>query len=140
MKFWLTPLPGFNEKDFPYIVCSGWKSYNIINVDEMRMEVLIAASGKNVRSQEAAVIIERKDGFEFHFPNHNITDENKRLENWYCMNFKQDFIENLKQHRRLPIALYKETLKLVSDLQYELEKVNEENRQLKEFIANMSSK
>ena len=33
-KTWLAPLPGFDEKTFPFVIASGWQSYNLINVSD----------------------------------------------------------------------------------------------------------
>ena len=41
LKLWLAPLPGFDEKTFPFVIASGWQSYNLINVNDLSMEVLI---------------------------------------------------------------------------------------------------
>ena len=37
-----------------------------------------------------------------HFATYTISEDNKRLESWYCMNFKADFIDALKEFKRLP--------------------------------------
>ena len=37
LKYWIEPLPGFNEDTFPFVVISGWESFNLINVNEMNM-------------------------------------------------------------------------------------------------------
>ena len=46
-KYWIRELPGFNEVDFPFIICSGWETFNLINVNDFHMEPLVKASSKN---------------------------------------------------------------------------------------------
>ena len=31
-KFWMARLPGFHVNEFPFVVCSGWETFNLINV------------------------------------------------------------------------------------------------------------
>ena len=127
LKLWLAPLPGFNEETFPFVIASGWQSYNLINVNDLRMEVLIEASGKNARYQPAGVLLEVDSGFDLHFTTQTITDENKRLVNWHCMAFKDDFVQTLEEHKRLPITNYKESLEIISSLQKELSEERQKN-------------
>ena len=129
LKLWLAPLPGFDEETFPFVVASGWQSYNLINVSDMSMEVLIEASSKSVRNSVAGVLLEVHSGFNMHFTTQTITDENKRLVNWHCMSFKEDFIQTLKEHKRLPISTHKESLELISRLKKELIEERKKNIQ-----------
>jgi len=46
-KYWLSLLPGFDEQKFPFIICSGWETYNLINISNFHMQVLVTASGRN---------------------------------------------------------------------------------------------
>ena len=134
LKLWLAPLPGFDEETFPFIIASGWQSYNLINVEDMHMEVLIKASSKSVRNSVAGVLLKVDSGFNLHFTTQTITDVNKRLVNWHCMSFKEDFIQTIKEHKRLPIRTYKESLELISNLQKQLieerKTIQIENREL----------
>ena len=45
-KYWMRPVPGFHETDFPFVICNGWEHFNIINVKDGYMEPLIHASTK----------------------------------------------------------------------------------------------
>ena len=45
-KYWIREIPGFNENDFPFIICNGWETFNLINVRDLHMEPLIKASVK----------------------------------------------------------------------------------------------
>ena len=88
-------MPGFDEQTFPFLVCSGEETFNVINVRDFSQDVLIRASGKNFFSQKAAsfsMIEEESTSFTMHFATRTITAENKRLKQWHCMDFKEDFI------------------------------------------------
>ena len=50
-KFFFEPLPNFDEEKFPFLLCSGYESYTLINVKEGRSEVLIDASCNAMRAQ-----------------------------------------------------------------------------------------
>ena len=69
LKYWIETLPGFNEENFPFVICSGWESFNLINVNEMTMQEFVNPFGKfNMRmAQEAAIFIKEKSGFSMHF-------------------------------------------------------------------------
>ena len=43
-KFMLMPLPGFDKDTFPFVVCSGGKSMNLINVKNYQMQVMVNAT------------------------------------------------------------------------------------------------
>ena len=75
----MKPMPGFDEQNFPFVVCSGWMTFNIINIKEMTMEPLIEFLGKNVkgRSQEGAVFIKEDFGFSMYFDISSTTDTGK---------------------------------------------------------------
>ena len=48
-KFCFTPLPGFNTKTFPFIICSGFEHISLINVKEKFMQVFIKEPCNTVR-------------------------------------------------------------------------------------------
>ena len=43
-KDWLCTVPKFNTGSFPFIICSGVKTYNLVNVKTGRMSILIEGS------------------------------------------------------------------------------------------------
>ena len=45
-KYWMKPIPGFHETDFPFIICNGWHHFSIVNVRDYYMEPLVNASTK----------------------------------------------------------------------------------------------
>ena len=45
-KCWISLVPNFDTADFPFLICSGSQSYNIINVLTGHSEPLIHASTK----------------------------------------------------------------------------------------------
>ena len=40
-KYWLIPLPRFDVDKFPFIVCSGYSSYNIVNIKTGKIDPLV---------------------------------------------------------------------------------------------------
>ena len=40
-KAFIAPLPGFDEDKFPFLVCNGYESLNLINLKDLKTEVLI---------------------------------------------------------------------------------------------------
>ena len=32
-QFWITPMPGFDESTFPFLVCSGYETLSLININ-----------------------------------------------------------------------------------------------------------
>ena len=114
-KYWQCKLPHFDLDTFPFLVTSGQQSFNLINVRDYRMEVLILASAKNMQSQEAAFFKEEENGYSFHFTTIPMTEENKALENWHSMPFREDFFETLAKHGRLPITSYRTQLRMLAE-------------------------
>ena len=53
-KCWLQPMPFFDKDDLPFVIASGAKSYNIINVKKGIMHVLLKRKGNHCVAQEAA--------------------------------------------------------------------------------------
>ena len=43
-----------------------------------------------------------------HFSTQTTTDYGSTLYNWYCMEFKDDFVEHLDKEKKLPIATLEE--------------------------------
>ena len=40
-KYWMSPFPGFNLNDFPFVCLSGFESFNILNVNTGSMQILV---------------------------------------------------------------------------------------------------
>ena len=43
-KFYISPLPHFHEENFPFLICSGRESINLIDIKNIHTEPLIKAS------------------------------------------------------------------------------------------------
>ena len=113
-KYWIQPMPRFDAAKFPFLVCSGEATFNLVNVRDFTQDVLIQATGKNFRSQQAAFFQRGREGdFRMHFATRTITAENKRRKEWHCMSFKEDFVQMLTETGRLPISSMKEQQKLL---------------------------
>ena len=97
-KFFSIPLPLF-KNSFPFIVCTGYETINIVNVNTMQMFTLISAPCKNIKSQQAIFFKHTKPShnFEMHFSTQTTTDYGSTLYNWYCMEFKDDFVQYLTE-------------------------------------------
>ena len=106
-KFFITPLPFF-EYSFPFLLCTGYESINIINVNTYKMQTLIKAPCKTIKSQQAIFFEQTKDQFKMHFSTQITTDYGSTLYNWYCMEFKEDFKDYLEQEQKLPISSLEE--------------------------------
>ena len=104
LKRWISPLPGFDVETFPFLVCAGLASFNLINIQEGLTEVLIAADGDS-GSREAFFMLEKGNTFSMHFATSQ-SAAGQRTENWHCMRFREDFTETLRSFGRLPISSY----------------------------------
>ena len=124
-KYWIEALPGFDENEFPFVVCSGWLTFNIINVRDMVMEPLIDPFGKNKKamSQEGAFFIEQDFGFNMYFDTSTITDDGNKTKSLYRMSFKEDFISTLKTLGRLPSTSNTAKLDRINELENEVSKL-----------------
>ena len=52
-----------------------------------------------------------------HFANFILTEQNNRIENWYCMVLKDDVVSVLKKHGELPNSTVKAYLSRISKYQ-----------------------
>ena len=84
----------------------------------------MTASGKNSRAQDGAFFVPEEYGFSMHFATQSLTNYGTKLENWYRMAYRQDFIDTLETHGRLPTTSYRDALEIN-------QKLIEENKQLK---------
>ena len=46
-KYWLAKMPGFDEETFPFCITHGNQTFNLINMKQGSMEILVKAYGKN---------------------------------------------------------------------------------------------
>ena len=116
-KYFIAPLPDFDEYKFPFLLCSGYEHFSLINIAEFRMQTLIDASCSTMRSQQAFFFHVEKYGFSIHFSTNEMTEENMELHKWHSLQLKKDFIESLREYGRLPIAKLSKKWKLVKDLE-----------------------
>ena len=56
------------------------------------MQVLVHSPGNHCVAQEAAFFMEEENGISLHFATKSIAEDNVRIENWYKMLLKADFI------------------------------------------------
>ena len=102
-KYWIIPLPGFDEETFPFVVSSGFETLNLINVKTKSGQILVKAQVRNVRSQQAIFFqIDPDSGFIMHFATKYLSEQNKEYHNWHCMPFREDFRKKLMKYGQLP--------------------------------------
>ena len=51
-KYFITPIPRFSD-NFPFIVCTGFESISIVNVNTKQIQTLINSPCKHIYSQQA---------------------------------------------------------------------------------------
>ena len=95
-------MPGFDEKEFPFIVVSGNETFNLINVKTAYMQVLIKHKAQYYCGQQGCFFTVDDDGCSMYFASEFIDKENKDFVNWYRMPYKSDFMSALKKYQRLP--------------------------------------
>ena len=52
-KDYIAPLPGFDAQRFPFLLCSGYDYFSLINVRDYHKQEIILASTPSVGSQQA---------------------------------------------------------------------------------------
>ena len=98
----ITMLPSF-DPEFPFLAFSGQKTLNILNIKTQTMQPLIDSPVYAYSGQQAFFFKKEKSGqIALHFVTRTLDDENKRFFNWYKVDLKDDFFENLKALGRLP--------------------------------------
>ena len=117
-KYSINMFPGFDAEDFPFLVCSGESSFNIVNVKTGHMEVLIRAATSVLHAQTSCFFTTDQDGTHtMHFATTRTTEENMTRQNWHTMKFKVDFMDTLLTYGRLPLRSPEEGLKLFMENQ-----------------------
>ena len=94
-------LPSF-DPEFPFLAFSGYKTLNILNIKTQTMQILIDAPVVAYPGQQAFFFKKERSGQALYFVTATEDDENKRFFNWYKVDLKDDFFENLKALGRLP--------------------------------------
>ena len=75
-KDYYEPLPQFDSLKFPFVMCSGYEHFSLINVLKCKTQVFIIASSPCIGPQQAFFFKEEKYGFSIHFSTCELTDEN----------------------------------------------------------------
>ena len=78
-KYAIDLMPGFNLKDFPFLVCSGDSSFNLFSVTDSYMEPLVNAATSVMHAQTAFFFEKSSSGITMHFTTTRINDENRTL-------------------------------------------------------------
>ena len=101
LKNQITMLPSF-DPEFPFLAFSGQKTLNILNIKTQTMQILIDTKVVAYSGQQAFFFKKERTGHALYFVYQAADDENKRWFNWYKVDLKDDFFENLKALGRLP--------------------------------------
>ena len=115
-KHYIRPLPGFDETNFPFLMCSGHSHFSLINVVTGKRELMIDASCSAMRCQQAFFFYVEKYGFSIHFATNELIENNLEIHKWHSLQLKNDFTEYLRQFGQLPIASLGKKWKLINEL------------------------
>ena len=102
IKTCLQLLPGFNVDQFPFILCNGGESINLINVRDNQIQTLIKSGCET--QHHAFFFLPEKFGFGLHFCTKASTSQETVRYNWCSMSCKQDLLERLMIHGCLPVV------------------------------------
>ena len=86
----------------PFVLMSGRKSLNIVNVKKFNIQPLVLSPIYAYRGQQAFYLTEDKDGVNLFFATRTTDQENQLYMNLHCMHLKADFMQMLKTQGRLP--------------------------------------
>ena len=101
-KTWIETLPGFDSNVFPFLVCNGKGSINLINIRDNQMQTFIQSPCEVER--QAFFFLPDQFGFSMHFCTKETTEHSKDIHHWHSMSCKQDFLERLMVHGCLPVV------------------------------------
>ena len=141
-KFWMCKMPGFDEKEFPFIVVSGLETFNLINVKTAYMQVLIKHTARYFFGQQGCFFTLDDDGCSMYFASEVVDKENKCINNWYRMPFKSDFMSALKKYQRLPkpsVYDYFDEIDTNNKLTADLHQAKKENESLEARNESLNS-
>ena len=91
------PLPDFDSLTFPFIICTGKESINLINVKVKSMQVLIETPANFTQARSGAFFTIEDNTSTLHFAGVKDCDHL-----WYSMDLKKDLLNALKKLGRLP--------------------------------------
>ena len=66
------------------------------------MQALIQTPVRSYTNMSSFFFSKDNEGIKLHFVTETIDEENNEFTNWHCMTLKQDFIDQLQAHGRLP--------------------------------------
>ena len=85
---YILPMESFDYEEFPFVILTGVRSLNILNVKTGFMQPLINLVIWTKNGMETAFVKQDKAGISLHFCNFNRDDDNQRFDNWYCLSLK----------------------------------------------------
>ena len=77
--------PEFNYREFPFLVCSGFECFMLINVKEGIVEKFIDSLCGSIRAQKSFFFLREEEGdiHSFHFARNHQTNNMLELHMWY---------------------------------------------------------
>lgn len=96
--------PLFHQDKFPFLICSGFEFYILINVKTQHIDEFIEISSCTIRSQQAFFFLEEDYGYSFHFARNHQTENILEQHIWHKMELKHDFTEKLTIYGQLPYS------------------------------------
>ena len=92
---------------------SGLLTYNLVNVKSGEMQVLAYGRAQNYFGQQALCFSKQGSSWLMDFCAKTLNEQNEYEQNWYCLAFRKDLLELLKQYGRLPYDTVTESLREV---------------------------
>ena len=92
----------FDAVNFPYVIMSGRKTLNILNVEEASMQPLLKIPTDARSGSSIAFLLREDNGFALHITRIHVDDEKNVHHEWVRLLLRDDFITCLKELGRLP--------------------------------------
>ena len=101
-KHQLLPISGYDYETLPFVVSSGKKSINLINVQSATMQPLVQAGTWCYPGQSVAFFKAEEAGISLQYTTRTADDLNNIWHSWFSTVLHSDFIECIEKLGRLP--------------------------------------
>ena len=102
LKYQLLPISGYDYDTLPFVVSSGSKSINLINVKSTTIQPLVQASTDCYAGQSVAFFKAEEAGISLQYTTRTADDLNNIWHSWFSTVLHSDFIECIEKLGRLP--------------------------------------
>ena len=104
-------LPEFDVDLMPFLVSTGNKSLNIVNVKTGFTQELIETPISAIKDLSPICFVKAKSGdFEMHFISIKVNEFNVKQIFWYKFHFKPDFVNLMRKYGRVPFNTIEDSL------------------------------